>query len=70
MGFVGKGETAENGFWDAHLHFAIYTGPWKDQVLPLAIGKTSLPARAPSGGRCRAILSKTIPKLCPKSGPR
>jgi murein DD-endopeptidase MepM/ murein hydrolase activator NlpD len=34
IGFVGKDYTAENGYWLAHLHFAIYTGPWKKQVLP------------------------------------
>ncbi|MDP3964627.1 MAG: M23 family metallopeptidase [bacterium] len=34
IGFVGEGFTSENGFWEAHLHFAIYTGPWKNDVLP------------------------------------
>ncbi|OGI21386.1 MAG: hypothetical protein A2808_00020 [Candidatus Moranbacteria bacterium RIFCSPHIGHO2_01_FULL_55_24] len=34
LGFVGESFTAENGWWEAHLHFAIYTGPWQDQVLP------------------------------------
>lgn len=34
IGFVGEGHTTENGYWDAHLHFAIYTGPWKNEVLP------------------------------------
>lgn len=34
LGFVGEAFTPENGFWEAHLHFAIYTGPWKDEVLP------------------------------------
>lgn len=36
IGFVGEGMTPENGFWEAHLHFAVYTGPWKDghAVLP------------------------------------
>lgn len=34
IGFVGKDYTAENGYWLAHLHFAIYTGPWKKKVLP------------------------------------
>ena len=34
LGFIGEGETPENGFWEAHLHFAIYTGPWKNGVLP------------------------------------
>lgn len=34
IGFIGKDYTAENGYWLAHLHFAIYTGPWKKKVLP------------------------------------
>ncbi len=34
LGFIGESFTPENGFWDAHLHFAIYVGPWKDEVLP------------------------------------
>lgn len=34
LGFIGSGFTAENGFWEAHLHFAVYTGPWKNEVLP------------------------------------
>lgn len=34
LGFIGEGYTRENGFWEAHLHFAIYTGPWKNQILP------------------------------------
>lgn len=34
IGFVGKDYTAENGYWLAHLHFAIYTGPWNKKVLP------------------------------------
>lgn len=34
IGFVGKDYTRENGYWLAHLHFAIYTGPWKKKVLP------------------------------------
>lgn len=35
IGEVGKGLTRENGWWeDAHLHFGIYTGPWKGVVLP------------------------------------
>lgn len=24
----------ENGWWEAHLHFAIYTGPWENKILP------------------------------------
>lgn len=35
LGIVGKRNTPENGWWDeAHLHFAMYTGPWKGKVLP------------------------------------
>ncbi len=34
IGFVGESHTSENGFWPAHLHFAVYVGPWKDEVLP------------------------------------
>lgn len=34
LGFVGEAYTPENGYWPAHLHFAIYTGPWQDEVLP------------------------------------
>jgi murein DD-endopeptidase MepM/ murein hydrolase activator NlpD len=34
LGFVGEANTPENGYWPAHLHFAIYTGPWQDEVLP------------------------------------
>jgi murein DD-endopeptidase MepM/ murein hydrolase activator NlpD len=35
IGTVAKAKTAQNGMWqDAHLHFAIYTGPWKNKVLP------------------------------------
>lgn len=34
IGFVGEANTAENGYWPAHLHFAIYTGPWEHKVLP------------------------------------
>lgn len=34
IGFIGEGNTRENGHWEAHLHFAIYVGPWKNQVLP------------------------------------
>ncbi len=34
LGFIGEGNTPENGFWPAHLHFAIYIGPWRDEVLP------------------------------------
>lgn len=34
LGFIGEGFTPENGFWESHLHFAIYTGPWRNEVLP------------------------------------
>jgi len=34
IGFIGERFTAENGFWESHLHFAIYVGPWKNDVLP------------------------------------
>ncbi len=34
LGAVGAAYTAENGWWEAHLHFAIYTGPWTGSVLP------------------------------------
>jgi|SRR6185369_8399291 len=34
LGFIGEAFTPENGFWESHLHFAIYTGPWKNEVLP------------------------------------
>ncbi len=35
IGSVGKAMTASNGIWeDEHLHFAIYTGPFREKVLP------------------------------------
>jgi len=34
LGFIGEANTPENGFWPAHLHFAISIGPFKDEVLP------------------------------------
>lgn len=35
VGVVAAGSTPENGYWKlAHLHFAIYTGPWMHKVLP------------------------------------
>lgn len=35
VGTVGSANTPENGWWeDAHLHFSIYTGPWRGRVLP------------------------------------
>ncbi|MDX1536011.1 MAG: M23 family metallopeptidase [Candidatus Spechtbacterales bacterium] len=35
IGSIGKANTPENGMWhESHLHFSIYTGPWKGKVLP------------------------------------
>lgn len=35
IGKVAQGQTAESGFWPLpHLHFAIYTGPWRGVALP------------------------------------
>lgn len=34
IGTVGKAYTPENGWWPAHLHFAIYIGPWNGKGLP------------------------------------
>jgi len=35
LGEVAEGNTPENGYWERpHLHFGIYTGPWRDEVLP------------------------------------
>lgn len=35
VGKVAAGSTLENGFWKTpHLHFAIYAGPWKNDILP------------------------------------
>lgn len=35
VGVIAAGNTPENGWWStAHLHFAIYTGPWKGGALP------------------------------------
>jgi murein DD-endopeptidase MepM/ murein hydrolase activator NlpD len=34
IGFIGKSYTASNGWWKAHLHFAIYIGQWSGVVLP------------------------------------
>jgi murein DD-endopeptidase MepM/ murein hydrolase activator NlpD len=34
IGTIGTAFTPENGWWDAHLHFAIYVGPWNGTVLP------------------------------------
>ncbi len=35
LGIVAAGLTPENGYWQKpHLHFAIYTGPWRNEILP------------------------------------
>ncbi len=34
IGRVGRSYTRSNGWWIAHLHFSIYTGPWQRVVLP------------------------------------
>lgn len=35
IGEVAAGNTPENGWWaNAHLHFAIYIGPWREVILP------------------------------------
>ena len=35
LGVVAPGYSPENGWWQqAHLHFAIYSGPWQGKVLP------------------------------------
>ena len=35
LGVIAASYTPENGWWKhPHLHFAIYTGPWRDQILP------------------------------------
>lgn len=35
IGYVAPSLTAENGWWQhPHLHFSIYKGPWKNQILP------------------------------------
>lgn len=40
IGEVAKGWSRENGWWKkSHLHFAIYAGPWKGEVLPGAYRK-------------------------------
>ncbi len=34
LGVIARGNTPTNGHWvDAHLHFAIYAGPWRGRVL-------------------------------------
>jgi len=35
IGNIAKADTPENGMWpEEHLHFGIYTGEWKGEVLP------------------------------------
>lgn len=35
IGKVGDSNSPENGWWETpHLHFSIYTGPWRKEVLP------------------------------------
>ncbi len=34
IGRIGSAYTRSNGWWPAHLHFSIYTGPWRGVVLP------------------------------------
>lgn len=34
IGRIAPDYTIQNGWWPAHLHFAIYTGPWTGAVLP------------------------------------
>lgn len=35
LGAVAEGSTPENGWWATpHLHFAVYTGPWRNTILP------------------------------------
>lgn len=35
LGVIAEGHTPENGWWQIpHLHFALYTGPWNNQILP------------------------------------
>jgi len=35
LGAIAEGSTPENGWWQIpHLHFAIYTGPWQNTILP------------------------------------
>lgn len=41
IGLIAKSNTLENGWWPAHLHFAIYLGPWIDAVLPGYFQKNS-----------------------------
>jgi murein DD-endopeptidase MepM/ murein hydrolase activator NlpD len=34
IGTVGEGYTPVNGWWEEHLHFSVYVGPWKGKILP------------------------------------
>jgi murein DD-endopeptidase MepM/ murein hydrolase activator NlpD len=35
LGVIAPANTPDGGFWETpHLHFALYTGPWADSVLP------------------------------------
>jgi len=34
IGFIGKSNSKDNGWWKSHLHFGVYTGPWNGEVLP------------------------------------
>jgi len=34
IGVIAPANTPQNGWWPAHLHFAVYTGPWAGMVLP------------------------------------
>ena len=34
IGAIAKSYTSQNGWWPAHIHFAIYTGFWNGVVLP------------------------------------
>jgi len=34
IGVIAPANTPQNGWWPAHLHFAIYLGPWNGIVLP------------------------------------
>lgn len=35
LGVIAEGNTPENGWWKIpHLHFAIYQGPWRNEILP------------------------------------
>lgn len=35
LGMIAEGDTPANGWWKIpHLHFAIYVGPWNNEILP------------------------------------